>query len=402
MDRGRGIGELNTIRLARRAPGLIEGSGGRWLQTVALGAMFSAVGCTSAPAPIDDDGCNRPGVICTVAGTGLSLFDGDGKSALATSFYFPLDVVFDETGHPLILDWNNIRVRRINEFGLIETIMGTDFEGLPTNGARATETPLHHASDIEFDADMRLYVAGDHVPVVFRVETDDRVFVVAGGQELGYDGDGGPAVEAALSVPFGVVPDDMGGFYVSDSDAHVVRYVSADGIIQTVAGDGTRGYSGDAGPGTTAQLSGPSRMRWLSNGELLICDTENNVIRRLDMTGTITTFAGTGESGLSGDGGPATASTLTRPYDVQVGPDGAIYVADTGNNVIRRVDSSGTITTIVGTGVEGFAGDGAAAGQCRLNGPSSVTFDVDGSMWIGDTFNHRIRRVADAMALVGQ
>ncbi|NOT00756.1 MAG: hypothetical protein HOP29_09020, partial [Phycisphaerales bacterium] len=344
---------MNTFRPGRGLPGCFGGGGSRRFLVVVIGAMFPMVGCTTGTPPIGDadDGCNQSGVICTVAGTGLSLFDGDGKAPLATSLYFPLDVLFDETGQPLILDWNNGRIRRINEFGLVETIMGTDHEGHPVEGARATESPLHHASDIEFDAQQQLYVAGDHVPVVFRVDVDDLVHVVAGGEDFGNDGDGGPAVEAALSVPFGVLPDEVGGFYFSDSDAHVVRYVDADGIIQTVAGNGTRGYSGDSGPGSAAQLSSPSRMRLLPDGSLLICDTDNNVIRRLDTTGTITTFAGTGESGLAGDGGPAIAATLTRPYDLQIGPDGAIYVADTGNNVIRRIDATGTISTIAGTGV---------------------------------------------------
>jgi hypothetical protein len=347
-----------------------------------------------------DDPCDRSGVVCTVAGTGMSVFDGDGMSALRTSFYFPLDVQFDAEGRALILDWNNIRIRRINATGEIETIMGTDFEGIPTNGALAKDTPLHHASDIEFDADMRLYVAGDHVPVVFRVDTDGRVFIVAGNDDYGYSGDGGLATEATASTPFGVAPDDRGGFYFSDVDTHTVRYVDADGMIEAVAGDGTRGHSGDGGPAVEAQLNGPSRMRLLEDGSLLICDTENDAVRRLDLDGTIHAYAGTGETGYTGDGGPAVAATLVRPYDAQIGPDGSIFIADTGNHVIRRIDEAGVISTVVGVGVSGFGGDGGPASGCLLNGPSSVTFDDEGAMWIADTFNHRVRRVADAMSLI--
>lgn len=371
---------------------------------ICLAGLFFAGGCGGGM--VKDDGgsptdpCDQPGVICTVAGTGLSAFDGDGRPPLETSFYFPLDVLFDQAGQPLILDWNNVRIRRINEAGVVETIMGTDFEGTPTNGAPAKETPLHHASDIEFDDQMRLFVAGDHVPVVFRVDTDQRVFIIAGNNEYGNDGDGGAAVDARLGTPFGVVPDDRGGFYIADSDAHVIRYVDASGTITTVAGDGTRGYSGDGGPGRAAQLNGPSRMRLEPAGGLLICDTENNVVRRLDAGGVISTFAGTGHAGYSGDGGPATAARFTRPYDVNLGPDGAVYVADTGNHAIRRVGGDGVVTTVVGTGVAAFSGDRASAARCQLNGPSSVTFSADGSLWISDTYNQRVRRVSDALSLV--
>lgn len=360
--------------------------------------------CTFNPGPGPDSGediCERPGVICTVAGTGQSAFDGDGMPARLTSLYAPLDVVFDREGRPLILDWNNLRVRRINADSTVETIMGADFEGPPVDGAPASETPLHHSSDLEFDADGRLYVAGNHASVVFRVDADDRVFAVAGNGEYGNDGDGGPALQATLSTPFGALPDTRGGFYVSDIDAHVIRYVDSSGLITTVAGTGELGFSGDGGPGVDARLNGPTRMRLLPDDSLLICDSGNHVIRRLDIDGTITAFAGTGIAGYSGDGGPATGAQLNRPYDVQRGQDGAVYVADSGNHVIRRIDDSGIITTVAGTGVAGFSGDGGSARQCELNGPSSVTFDVDGSMWISDSINHRVRRMTDATARAG-
>jgi serine/threonine-protein kinase len=120
----------------------------------------------------------------------------------------------------------------------------------------------------------------------------------------------------------------------------------------------------------------------------------------LDLDGTIHAYAGTGETGYTGDGGPAVAATLVRPYDAQIGPDGSIFIADTGNHVIRRIDEAGVISTVVGVGVSGFGGDGGPASGCLLNGPSSVTFDDEGAMWIADTFNHRVRRVADAMSLI--
>ncbi len=347
-------------------------------------------------APVGGNGgaCDGAGIICTVAGTGRSLFDGDGRDALETSFYYPLDIEFDAEGRPLILDFNNLRVRRLNQDGTIESIMGLDVEEYPQEGALAVETALHHASDIEFDNAGRLFVAGDHAPIVFLVGTDSRVHLLAGNGDFGNDGDGGPALQARLTTPFGVVPDDLGGFYVSDQEAHVVRYVDPDGIIRTVAGTGNRGYSGDGGLGSAAQLSGPTRLALDEQGRLYICDTENHVIRRLDTDGVIHSIAGTGEPGNSGDGGSASAAQLNAPYDLRFSPDGDLYVADSGNNVVRRIDADGMIETVVGTGVAGFAGDESSASDCRLNRPSGINFAADGSLWIADTYNQRVRRVA--------
>jgi len=361
------------------------------------------VGCPATPTPTQTPTvaatptatalqCEIDGVICTVAGTGNAQFDGDGRPALDTSLYFPIDVVFDRTGLPLILDWNNLRLRRINADGTVTTIMGSDIEDFPTDGALAVDTPLHHASDVEFDSDGRLYVAGDHVPVVFRVGTDDRVFTVAGTEDYGYEGDGGPALEAKLSTPFGVLPDSAGGFYISDVDAHVVRYVDAAGIITTVAGTGERGYSGDGLPGHEAQVAGPSRLQVGPDGLLYFCETRNHVVRRLNANGTIETFAGTGARGYR-DGVPAREAELDTPYDLRFAPNGDLYIADTGNNVIRRIDASGIVTTVVGTGAAGFAGDGGPAASSVLRRPSAVVFDAAGSMWIADTSNQRVRRV---------
>lgn len=369
-----------------------------YVSGVAFALLVAAGGCPSVDPMPEPDPCDAAGTICTVAGTGLSLFDGDGRDALDTSFYYPLDIEFDRDGRPLILDFNNLRVRRIDDDGTIETAMGLDYEEVPIDGALATETPLHHASDISVDSGGRLYVAGDHVPVVFLVGTDDRVRFVAGNGEFGYDGDGGPALEATMVAPFGVLPDDRGGFYISDQSAHVVRYVDPEGVIHTVAGNGARGYSGDGGAGPSGQLNAPTRMALDPSGRLCVCDTDNNVIRRLELDGTIQTVAGTGELGYSGDGGPAASAELNTPYDLRFDRNGVLYVADTGNNVIRRIDAEGTIATVAGTGEPGFAGDEDDVRQCRLNRPSGINFDGDGSLWIADTYNQRVRRVAGFLA----
>lgn len=348
---------------------------------------------TAAPTVTPAADCASVGHICTVAGTGKAQFDGDGRPALETSFYYPIDIKLDADGRLLIMDWNNLRLRRVNDDGTVQTIMGTDFEDFPVEGAPAEESPLHHASNMEYDVPGNLFIAGDHVPVAFKVDTNDRVFTVAGTTEYGYSGDGGPAREAELSTPFGVLPDSVGGLYISDVDAHVIRYVDPAGIIHTAAGTGEQGYMGDGGPATAAQLAGPSRLQFGPDGLIYFCEIKNHVIRRLHTDGTIDTVAGTGERGYSGDGGQAKVAQLDTPYDIAFAPNGDMYVADTGNNVIRRIDTNGVISTVAGDGEPIFAGDGGPAATCSLRRPSALLLDAQGSLWVADTSNHRIRRI---------
>lgn len=390
---------------------------------VSIGELVSAVGATLDGCPITATptttptttptaplttptatatvlNCEVDGVICTAAGTGRAEFGPDGLPALETSLYFPIDITFDRDARPLIMDYNNLVLRRLNDDGTLTIVMGIPFiEAFPEEGALAKDTPLHHASDFEFDASGRMYVAGDHVPVVFRVDTDDRVFTVAGTETVGHSGDGGPALAAELGVPFGVVPDAAGGFYISDTQEHVVRYVNAQGIINTVAGSRTTegaaspGYSGDGGLGTSAQLNGPGHLQIGPDQALYFCETRNHVIRRLHSDGTIDTVAGTGERGYTGEDVPARQAKLDSPRDLRFAPNGDLYIADANNHVIRRVDANGLITTVVGDGTQGFEGDGGPAAAALLYRPSGVNFDAAGSMWIADYSNHRVRRV---------
>lgn len=348
---------------------------------------------TATPTKAAAGACADPGIICTVAGTGKSLFDGDGKAATQTSLYYPLGVTFDAQGRAIIVDWNNLRLRRINDNGTVETIMGTGSEAFPTDGAQASDTPLHHASEARFDGMGRLFVAGDHVPVVFRIDADGRVHTVAGTTEVGNSGDGGPALEAELTTPFGVLPSADGGLYIADVDAHVIRFVAANGTISTIAGTGQQGYSGDGGAAAAAKLAGPARMRFDADGNLYFTEVKNHVVRRVAVDGTISTVAGSGSRGYSGDGGQAKRARFDSPYDLAIGPQGDLFIADTGNSVVRRVDAAGMVATVVGTGISGFGGDGGAALACELNRPSGVTFAPNGDLWISDTFNNRVRRV---------
>lgn len=258
--------------------------------------------------------------------------------ALETAFYYPLDIEFDDHGRALILDFNNLRLRRLNADNTIETIMGLDFADTPVKGLPAIETPLHRAGDMEFDHLGRMVLAGNHVALFYMVERDNTVHWIAGNGDFGNTGDEGPASSATSYAPFGVAPTSDGGLYISDNESHTVRYVDPQGVIHAIAGNGTRGFSGDGGPAFLAQLDSPTDLRFAQ--------------------------------------------------------DGTLHIADRRNNVIRRIKSDGTIETVIGTGGRGFGGDSGMASECLLNRASAINFAPDGSLWIADTYNQRVRRVA--------
>lgn len=210
------------------------------------------------------------------------------------------------------------------------------------------------------------------------------VATFAGTGEQGYSGDGGKATEAMLNNPFGVVRGPDGDIYFCDTINHVIRKITADGIIHTVAGNGTKGYSGDGGKATDAQLSEPYEIRFDKTGNMYFVEMRNNLVRRVDgKTGIISTVAGTGEEGFSGDGGKATAATMKQPHSIQFDSNGDLYICDIGNHRIRKVDMrSGIITTFAGTGERKPTPDGATLDGTPLNGPRAIDFDKEGNLWL--------------------
>jgi sugar lactone lactonase YvrE len=270
------------------------------------------------------------------------------------------------------------------------------------DGRLAAEIVLHSPMGLAEDADGNLYVTdrsrffGGYLyrgQVVWKIGPDGRAWIIAG---TGYKGDsptGIPARDADLGTPEGVAADGSGRIYVADSNNNLVLRIEADGTLSRFAGTGDRGYGGDGGPATKARLNQPYDVRLAADGSLYVADYGNHRIRRIAPDGMITTVAGTGEPGYAGDGGPAAMAQLRGPYGILVGEDGRLLIADSENNVVRMVDAAGIISTIAGTGEQGFSGDGGPALSARLNYPESLAIDHIGRIYVGDEHNSRVRLI---------
>lgn len=335
------------------------------------------------------------GEIRTVAGNGSAAFDGDGLPATECGLYAPIQAVIGRDERPLIVDWNNHRVRELRDDGTLDTVLGTGVElAGPVNDV-ARNFSIHHPFQFQQLEDGRLYFAGYHDPRAFFVDANDRVRVLAGFGPSGDYGDGGPAQLAAFFAPAGIAVADDGTVFISDEQSNRIRRVSPDETIHAYAGSTDPGYEGDGGPALSAKFNGPTRLAIDLSGDLIICDTKNHALRKIDASGRITTIAGNGRPGFSGDGGPAELAQLNEPFDVEIMPDGSMLVADSKNHVIRRIRADGMIETIAGTpGVAGFSGDGGRFAEAQLNFPLGIDLDRQGNLWIADTNNQRVRKVA--------
>jgi RHS repeat-associated protein/uncharacterized repeat protein (TIGR01451 family) len=273
--------------------------------------------------------------------------------------------------------------------GIISTVAGIGVCGFEGDGGPATQARICGTQGLAFGADGSLYFAAGNR--VRRVAPDGIISTVAGAIESGFGGDGGPATLARLNSVQDVAVGPDGSLYIADGVNHRIRRVGPDGIISTVAGTGVSGFGGDGGPATLAQLDVPESVAMGPDGSLYIADTGNHRIRRLSPDGIISTVAGTGASGFGGDGGPATQARLHLPEGIAFGPDGSLYVADLYNHRIRRVGPDGRISTVAGTGGYDFGGDGGPATLAQLSSPRDVAVGPDGSLYIST--NDRVRRV---------
>lgn len=274
----------------------------------------------------------------------------------------------------------------------ISTVAGTGVAGFKGDNEPAVAAQLNRPYGIAVDSLGTLYFSDYNNHRIRKITTDGKISTVAG-IGAGYSGDNGPAVSARLNCPREVAVDGAGAVYVTDAANHRVRKITTDGTISTVAGTGTAGYSGDGGPATAARLNYPLGVTVDSEGVLYISDHSNNRVRKVTTDGTISTVAGTGTAGFKGDDGPALSAQLNRPYAVAVNEAGVLFITDGNNHRVRKVSVDGTITTVAGTGTAGYGGDGGPATSAQFNLPLGVAVDSSGNLYISDYNNHRVRRV---------
>ena len=336
-------------------------------------------------------GSLEPPLIETVAGDGTAGYGVDGGAAMATQLAWPRGVAVDGSGNLYIADTSNGRIRKVDSSGVITTVAGG---GYGVDGGPATAAQLDRPYGVAVDGAGNLYIADTFNHRIRKVDAAGVITTVAGIGTNGFGGDGGAAVAAQLNQPSGVAVDGSGNLYIADYRNHRIRKVDSSGDISTVAGNGTKGHSGDGGAAVAAQLGFPWGVAVDVSGNLYIADSTNGRIRKVDAAGVISTVAGIGTHGYGGDGGAAVAAYLNNPWGVAVDVSGNLYIADTFNQRIRKVDSSGVITTVAGIGTNGFSGDGGAAVAAQLNRPQGVAVDGSGNLYIADTDNTRIRRVS--------
>jgi alpha-tubulin suppressor-like RCC1 family protein/sugar lactone lactonase YvrE len=341
------------------------------------------------------------GIIDTFAGGWL----GDGGPAIAATVNRPQGVALDRFGNLLIADPGHDRVRKVGASGIITTLAGDGIAGYSGDNGPANQANLNSPTSVTADAAGNVFIADTANHRVRKVDPSGVITTVAGDGTPGYYGDNGPAVSASLNSPYGVSVDSGGNVYIADMNNHRIRKIDASGVISTVAGNGLPGYSGDNGAAVSASLNAPRGVAADASGNLYIADSNNQRVRKVDPSGVITTVAGSGFRGYYGDGGPALSALLSNPASVAIDPSGAIFIADVGNQRIRKVDTSGVITTIAGNGIAGYSGDGgpatfASLSMNRAMDTGGIAVDAIGNLYIADTSNSRIRLVGSEVPTV--
>lgn len=342
--------------------------------------------------------------ISTVAGNGKAGFSGDGGPAVQAELRNPAGVAVGADGALYIADRKNMRIRKVDPRGAISTIAGDgapfDPSKVPQDGS-ALSARLGGPYGVAVDANGNVYIADQTGCCVHKFTPDGRIARVAGTGQRGYSGDGIAAVDAQLAGPNAVAFDASSNAYIADTGNNRIRIVDGNGTIRTFAGGATAGYAGDGQPAKLAQLKAPAALCLDAQGAVYICDFGNHVVRKVSTDGVISTIAGTGKFGFSGDGGPATAARINQPCGVAVDKQGQVYIADSANCRIRVVRLDGTIETVAGTGRMAYRGDGGPATEAAINIPDLIDLDADGNLYIAEYRNHVIRKLSP-LRVVGE
>jgi sugar lactone lactonase YvrE len=340
--------------------------------------------------------------IITVAGIGIEGYTGDGGSPLYAQLHWPTDVVIDTAGNVYIADALNNVVRKIKS-GKITTIAGTGFQdgtgrgGFSGDGGQATAARLYFPTGVAVDRKGNVFIADQANNRVRKIDTGGIINTIAGNGAAAYTGDGGLAVSAQVSAPTRVVVDTAGNIFIADAGNNCIRKIDVvTGNISTIAGTGAAGYNGDAVPANTAQLNNPNDVAVDDSGYVFIADTYNNRIRKIDLFGAISTIAGDGVPGFAGDGGPATASVIYSPSGIVVNDSGRVYFSQLGDSRIRKIGKNDTIATIAGTGSANYNGDNIPATNAKVWYPQGLALKKNGDLYIADQGNNRIRLITFA------
>lgn len=331
-------------------------------------------------------------LISNVAGNPRAGDSGEGRLAVNALLYNPVAVYVASSGNIYISDWANDKLKMINSSGIITTIAGTGVFGYSGDGGPATRAKLNGPMGIFVDTRNNIYLADIGNQRIRKIDTAGIITTIAGNGELGFSGDGGLATQAKFDDPAGICGDNSGNIYIADEFNNRIRKIDVNGIITTIAGSDLCGYSGDGGLATSAGLYYPSGVAIDTAGNIFIADEDNNCIRKVDTQGIIYTVVGNGVAGYSGDGGPATQAELYDPASVAVDEQGTIYIADGFNNRIRKINAQGIISTIAGTGKMGYSSGGPAILD-SLYDPISIYADVQGNIYFASEFNDDVQKL---------
>jgi sugar lactone lactonase YvrE len=330
--------------------------------------------------------------VYTYAGTGTAGFSGDGGSALFAQIDTPVGIAIDGSGNIYFCDFGNYRIRKITPSGLITTIAGGGTSTV--DGVPATTAKLGPLRSITLDGSGNIYFTELGPHRVRRINTSGILNTIAGGNNIGaFSGDGGPAISAQFNNPSGIAVDASGNIYVADYSNNRIRMINSVGTVTTIAGIGTNGFSGDGGPAISAQLSSPIGIVLGTSGNIIFTDYYNYRVREINSSGIINTIAGTGTLGYSGDGGPATMANIGRPSGITRDVVGNIYFTDDWYSMIKKINTSAIINTLGGAAGIGYAGDGGPAALAKFHGTYGIVIDNVNNIYVTDGLNNRIREV---------
>ncbi len=332
--------------------------------------------------------------ISTVAGTGVRGFSGDGGPAAAAQINDPFGVVRGPDGALWFCEYGGQRIRKVTPDGIITTIAGNGEVGYGGDGGPALQASFNKPHELRFDAAGNIFIADMVNHAVRRIDAKSGIITTfAGNRSKGYSGDGGRAADASLSSPHSIQFGPEGDLYICDIGNHVIRRVNMrTGIIQTFAGTGKPGPTPDGAPIAGTTLRGPRSIDFDRAGNLWLATREGNQVFKFDLkTGIIHHIAGTGKAGFSGNGGPAREATLSGPKGIAVDAAGNVWLADTESHTVRMIDAAtGRLELIAGTGTKGNGGDGDAL-QCAMARLHGIFVDLDGAVYIGDSEAHKVR-----------